>query len=130
MNKSTVGKPISYDILIKEQYSISDISKSISLFSRYIIPLSEDQGLWASYGIAGKHMKLFIDSYFEMSKIINQSNDDKKSDDKKPDEKNEVVGYSRFLLIREKNEFSDQIKEKFDQIFTDDITSLFNITFT
>lgn len=131
MNKSTVGNPISYENLIKEQHSVNDISKSISLFSRYLLPYSEDQGLWASYGIAGKHLKTLIDSFSSLSSLIKPVEvSDKKedSDVNKEEKKNEIAKYEQFLLIREKNEFSDQIKSKFDEIFTSEITSFFDIT--
>ncbi len=115
MNESTIGKPISYDDLIKEGSESDSISKSISLFSRYLLPFAEDQGLWASYGTAGNHIKLFLDSFKSMSMLV-------RGDVK------ESFSFAKFLLIKEKNDFSDQIVDKFNSIFTEDIIKYFDIT--
>mgnify|MGYP003852067881 CR=1 FL=1 len=43
------------------------------------------------------------------------------------EKKESISKYSEFLLIQERNEFSDDIKNKFDEIFTDDIQEYFII---
>lgn len=123
MNGSSVGKPVPYSDLIKEGMNVNDISKSISLFGRYVLAFKEDQGLWASYGIAGRHIRAFIDSFDSMSSIRNQSNQPSKETKESFD-----LSFDNFLLILEKNKFSDIISEKFDSIFTEDVVKNFEIS--
>jgi hypothetical protein len=118
LNKSTVGKPISFDDLIKEAMAINDVSKSISLVGRILISFKEDIGLAGSYGSAGKPLRDFVNSFNELEKNISKISSEKKES---------ISKYSEFLLIQERNEFSDDIKNKFDEIFTDDIQEYFII---
>jgi len=112
-NKETIGKPISFDDLIVENLEVSEIAKSISLFGRVILAFRDDLNLLDTYGSATSPMKLFIKSF---NFIDSQSS------------KKESFRYSNFLMIKERNEFSSQIKEKFDDIFTDDIRKHFEIS--
>jgi hypothetical protein len=118
LNKSTVGKPISFDDLIKEAMAINDVSKSISLVGRILISFKEDIGLAGSYGSAGKPLRDFVNSFNELEKNISKISSEKKES---------ISKYSEFLLIQERNEFSEDIKNKFDEIFTDDIQEYFII---
>lgn len=119
MNRITVGIPISYQELIKENYSVNDVSKSISLFGRVLLSFNNNKNLCEFYGIVGKHIITFIDTFKEMEGYISN---------RKEEDKKESLDYNRFILIREKNEFSDQIIDKFDSIFTDEVVSYFQIT--
>lgn len=118
LNKSTTGKPISFEELVKEAVNVNDVAKSISLFGRILLSFKEDMGLTGSYGSAIKPLKEFINKFSELEKLL-----------PKLSKKNEMISnYSRFLLIRERNEFSDQIKNKFDELFTEDVIKYFEIT--
>lgn len=112
-NKETIGKPILFDDLIVENLEVSEIAKSISLFGRIILAFKDDLNLLDTYGSATSPMKLFIKSF---NFIDSQSS------------KKESFGYANFLMIKERNEFSSQIKEKFDDIFTEDIRKHFEIS--
>lgn len=118
-NKSTVGKPISFEDLIKEAISINDVSKSVSLIARVLLAFKEDMGLTGSYGSAIKPLKTFIVSFSELEKTLPKISTEKKES---------LSRYSDFLMILEKNEFSEDIKSKFDEIFTEDIVKYFEIT--
>lgn len=118
MNRITVGKPISYQELIKEDI-INDVSKSISLFGRVLLSFDENRDICNSYGIVGKNILIFIDTYNKMVEFL--------SKDKDLGVK-ESLSFSNFILIREKNEYFDQIIDKFDSVFTNDIVSYFQIT--
>lgn len=118
LNKSTVGKPISFDDLIKESMTINDVSKSISLIGRIILSFKEDMGLVGSYGSAIKPVKNFINSFTELEKNISKITSQKKES---------LNRYNEFLLILEKNEFSEEIKNKFDEIFTEEVQEYFII---
>jgi hypothetical protein len=115
LNKSTVGTPISFESLIKEGVNINDLSKSISLFARVILAFKEDMSLVGSYGSVIKPMKSFINSFDVLTKTLPKLTNES------------VLGFSRFSKLNEKNEFSPQIKEKFDAIFTDDIKEMFTV---
>jgi len=119
LNKSTVGKPISFDDLVKEAMTINDVSKSVSLVGRIILSFKEDMGLIGSYGSVIKPLKDFINSFSELEKNISKISSEKKES---------VSRYSDFLLILEKNEFSDEIKDKFDEIFTEEVQEYFIIS--
>ncbi len=118
-NKSTVGKPISFEDLVKEDLSVNDTSKSISLMARVILSLKEDMGLIGSFGSAINPLKSFITSFSELEKNISKISTDKKES---------LHRYTNFSKIFEKNQYSDQIKEKFDEIFTTEIRSYFEIS--
>jgi hypothetical protein len=116
-NKSTTGKPISFEELVNEAVNVNDIAKSISLFGRILLAFEEDMGLTGNYGSAIKPLKEFINKFSELEKLLPSLS------------KNErISNYSRFLLIRERNEFSDEIKTKFDELFTEEIIGYFEIT--
>lgn len=124
MNRITVGKPISHQELITEiTHSVNDVSKSISLFGRILLSFGDNRDLCNSYGIVGKNILIFIDSFKSMEGYLSNNNIEDKieSDDKK-----ESFSYYRF--IREKNEFADQTIDKFDSVFTNEITSYFQIS--
>lgn len=121
MNRITVGKPISYSELVKESYSVNDVSKSISLFGRVLMAFDEKRDLCNSYGIVGKNILVFIDSFRSMENFLSEKKEDKK-------EISESVSLSYMNFILEKNEFTDQTIDKFDSIFTNDVISHFQIT--
>jgi hypothetical protein len=118
LNKSTVGKPISFEDLVKEDLNINDTSKSISLMGRVILSLKEDMGLVGSFGSAIKPLKSFITSFDELEKNISKISTEKKES---------LHRYTDFSIILERNEFSEDIKNKFDEIFTDEIKAYFEI---
>lgn len=118
-NKSTVGKPISFEDLVKEDLSVNDTSKSISLMARVILSLKEDMGLIGSFGSAINPLKSFITSFSELEKNISKISTDKKES---------LYRYTNFSKIFEKNQYSEQIKEKFNEIFTDEIKAHFEIS--
>jgi len=124
LNKSTVGKPISFDDLIKEAVNINDVSKSISLFGRVLLSYKEDMGLTGAYGSAISPLKSFINSFTELEKTLPKI----KSESNKEEVKESISKYDSFILLREKNEYSSQITEKFDEIFTEDVKNYFTIT--
>jgi len=124
LNKSTVGKPISFDDLIKEAVNVNDISKSISLFGRVLLSYKEDMGLTGGYGSAISPLKSFINSFTELEKTLPKI----KTESNKEEVKESISRYNNFILLKEKNEYSSQITEKFDEIFTEDIQKYFTIT--
>lgn len=106
INYSNIGNPITLSQLISEEQSIniSDVAKSISLFSRTVMAFKEDMGLLGAYGASykkegedaggvGNHIKLFINSVDNIVKTY-------------PSIKKEsiLVKYSDFLLIKEAEE--------------------------
>lgn len=117
MNRITIGKPISYQELIKEDI-VNDVSKSISLFGRVLLSFDENISICDSYGIVGKNILIFIDIYKKMVEFLS----------KDKEELRESFSFSNFILIREKNEYFDQIIDKFDSVFTNDVVSYFQIT--
>lgn len=116
-NKTTIGKPIDFESLIKESNNFSDVSKSISLFGRVLLAFKDDIGILDAYGSTGGYIKTFISSYGELEKLINVKNES-------------LLRYDRFISINEKNEFTNEIKEKFDNIFTPEVSEHFNISDT
>ena len=118
-NKSTVGKPISFEDLVKEDLSVNDTSKSISLMARVILSLKEDMGLIGSFGSAISPLKSFITSFSELEKNISKISTDKKES---------LYRYTNFSKIFEKNQYSEQIKEKFNEMFTEEVKSHFEIS--
>jgi hypothetical protein len=118
-NKSTVGKPISFEDLVKEDLSVNDTSKSISLMARVILSLKEDMGLIGSFGSAINPLKSFITSFSELEKNISKISTDKKES---------LHRYTNFSKIFEKNQYSEQIKEKFNEIFTEEVKAHFEIS--
>jgi len=101
LNKSTVGTVISFENLIKEAVNVNDISKSISLFARVILAL--------------KPLKTFISSFDLLDKTLPKLT------------KESVIRYSNFRQLNERNEFSSEIKDKFNEIFTEDVKELFSV---
>lgn len=104
LNETGIGKPIAFDDLIKEDVSsVSDISKSISLFGRILLSFSEDTGILGSYGDthnkdgkstggAGSNIKMFINSFSELKKSYPLL------------KKESVLNFSIFSLIKEAEE--------------------------
>ena len=124
LNKLTVGKPISFEELIKESVNINDVSKSISLFGRILLAFKEDLGLAGAYGKVTQPLNTFVTSFGKLEKMFQV-----KKDEVKPEEKKEsLLRYQGFLMLNEKNKFPAEIKSKFDEIFTKEIVEYFNIT--
>lgn len=118
-NNSTVGYPIPYQDLIKEGLIDSDIPKSISLLIKYILPIKSEPGILSFGHLRNSKSsieKLFT-SFENLKKYSRGSN-----------VKNEGLGFQDFIQILEKNKFVDQVKKKFDEIFTEDLVKEFNIT--
>ena len=106
INKITTGKPIEFDVLIKENEgsSVNDISNAISLMGRILLSFLGDMGLIGSYGSAINHIKSFIDSFNEMEKIyphIKKSNES-------------ILSYNKFILLNEADENTDDTKSNTD----------------
>ena len=118
-NNSTVGHPIPYQDLIKEGLIDNDIPKSISLLIKYILPIRSEPGI-LSFG----HLR---NSKSSIEKLFS-SLDNLKKYSNSSDVKNESLGFQDFIQILEKNKFVDQVKKKFDEIFTEDLVKEFNIT--
>jgi len=124
MNKSTVGKEVPYDQLIKEEVesipsSYNDIPKAISLISRYILPVRDHKDVLKDKVEEIKIISLFIDSFSKLEELL-------KKQKKQPDEKKEsLLRYQGFLMLNEKNKFPAEIKSKFDEIFTKEIVEYF-----
>lgn len=115
LNVDSIGKPIDFKTLISESTSdinLSDVSKSISLFGRSILAFSDDIGLLDAYGSSNKHVKSFISSFNSLKKntIHNES----------------ILSYLMFVEGQTHN--NDEIKDKFDELFTEEVTSYFNIS--
>lgn len=145
-NESTIGKPITYDELIKEtkidQQDLLKVAKHISLLSRIVLAMKEDLGITGSFGLAGDYLKNFIKSYEEMKKIYPKIKDikfsfsdkveakeksqDKKEDkdkDKDKDKKNDsrltILDYRKFRLFEE---LEDEEEDEEDPDFSDEDT--------
>ena len=80
-NKSTVGKPISFDDLIKEGLYDNDMPKAISLLGKTLLSFNEDLGLSGAYGSRGRDpktgqalgtnpIKVFVDSFNTLEKTL------------------------------------------------------------
>ena len=118
LNKSTTGKPISFEELIKEAVNVNDVSKSISLFGRILLSFKEDMGLTGSYGSAISPLKKFVNSFFELEKLV----------PKLKKESVVITSYNNFLILEKTEgvEYS-KIEEKFNEIFDEDIQKMFEI---
>jgi len=124
LNKSTVGaNPMKFDDLIKEAESIptsyNDIPKAISLVSRVILSFKEDMGLLGALGDANSSIKLFVNSFDEMSKIYPNLKAKKKEEPKKEEEKtpeaqnaSRLYNYSKFLSLNEADEDQPEMEKE------------------
>ena len=124
LNKSTVGKPISFDELIKEEAGVipaeyQNISKSVSILSRIIMAFEGDMGLLGALGESKSSMELFIKSYNEMGSIL------PKIEPKKVEVQNasKVFNYSNFLSINEADEEIKDENETDTEIKSDEVKS-------
>lgn len=125
--KGGVNKAITYDELIKEGLVDNDIPKSISLFGRYILPFRDGLGLLEYLKPSENFIKEFIKSFDELNKFLTpEDNKEEKSND--GESKKESLRYSNFVLLLEKNKFSDQISKKFDELFTSDVVGYFQVS--
>ena len=108
INLDNVGKPISYQELVKERkdylVSINDVSKSISLFNRYLLPLKEKMDVLQKFGEVGEHIKEYINCFYELKNLYSN---------KETHEQNEliVLDYSSFSLIKESD---DDVEKNLD----------------
>jgi len=128
MNKSTVGKEVPYDQIIKEEVesipsSYNDIPKAISLISRYILPVRDHKDVLKDKVEEIKIISLFIDSFSKLDELL-------KKQKNQPEEikKESLVGYSKFLILLEDSKYHNQILEKFNELFTDEIRKTFEIS--
>ena len=124
LNKSTVGaNPMKFDDLIKEAESIptsyNDIPKAISLVSRVILSFKEDMGLLGALGDANSSIKLFVNSFDEMSKIYPNLKAKKKEEPNKEEQKtpeaqnaSRLYNYSKFLSLNEADEDQPEMEEE------------------
>jgi hypothetical protein len=186
-NKSTVGKPISFDDLIKEGIYDNDLPKAISLFGKILLSFNEDLGLASAYGSRGRDpktgqalgtnpVKVFVNSFNSLEKTLPKLGGVKteyksgdtvkykltkggegekeitkvegdrfffksksgeelsaplKSITGKVEKKQEsvITNYGNFKKIFEKTEGVDydEVSEKFDELFTDEIIKKFSI---
>lgn len=129
MNKSTVGKEIPYDQLIKEEVdpiptSYNDIPKAISLISRYILPVRDHKDILKDKVEEIKVISSFIDSFGELENLLKKSST-RPSEESKTES---LVGYSKFLILLENSKYHSQILEKFNELFTDEIKKTFQIS--
>lgn len=120
LNENTIGKPIPFENLIKEDYNLVDpkynsIPKSVSLFIKVITPLKEDKGLIGTFGAASQPIKELIESYTalksmypELPKLKSKKKEegDKKEDNKKSQETSDSKTKQR------------DVKSRFDQSVT------------
>jgi len=107
-NKKTVGAEIKLEDVLKESLSINDFSKSISLFLRVVLVFNEDSGILGAFGSAKTPMLGIINSFNNLEKSFKNNEN--------------IFLYNKFILIKERNEFSSSIKSKFDEIFSDKIS--------
>jgi hypothetical protein len=132
LNRLTVGKEIPYTELIKEAEvvptSYNDIPKAISLVSRYILPLRENVNKIEDVNVQ-KVLSDFIKSFDSLIQL--HQNAEKKEEPKKEVEevkKESILKYTGFKAILEKNQYHQQIREKYDELITEDVTKYFIIT--
>lgn len=118
LNKSTTGNPISFEELIKETVNVNDVAKSISLFGRILLSFKEDMGLTGSYGSAISPLKKFVNSFFELEKLV----------PKLKKESVVITSYNNFLILEKTEglEYS-KIEEKFNEIFDENTKKIFQI---
>lgn len=101
-NKLNVGKPVSFEELIKEGLYDTDLPKSISLFGRILLSFNEDLGLASAYGSRGRDpkngkslgtnpIKIFVDSFNQLEKLMPKLKPSEKSEYKVGD----VVKYQK-----------------------------------
>ena len=72
-NRQTLGLPVKFEDLIKENFSWSDymnkIPKGVSMFLKYIIGLRNEMGLVGAFGVAASPIKVIITSYINMQQL-------------------------------------------------------------
>lgn len=132
LNRLTVGKEISYTELIKEAEAVptsyNDIPKAISLVSRYILPLRGNVNKVEDVNVQ-KVLSDFIKSFDSLIQL--HQNVEKKEEPKKEVEevkKESILKYTGFKDILEKNQYHQQVREKYDELITDGVTKYFIIT--
>jgi hypothetical protein len=186
-NKSTVGKPIAFDDLIKEGLYDNDMPKAISLFGKVLLSFNEDLGLAGAYGSRGRDasgkplgtnpLKVFVESFNALEKTLSKLGGSKKSEYKSGDivkyklskggegekeiikiegdrfffkskdgkelsallksitgkvekkQESVITKYDSFRKLFEKTEGVDydEVSNKFDELFTDEIIEKFQI---
>jgi len=141
LNKSTVGaNPMKFDDLIKEAEAIptsyNDIPKAISLVSRVILSFKEDMGLLGALGDANPHIKLFVNSFDEMSKIYPNLKAKKKEEPKKEEEKtpeaqnaSRLFNYSKFLSINEADDVVPELDSETEKSENDEVKTAWSNEF-
>jgi hypothetical protein len=115
MNEATVGKPISFEELIKEaeqSISYSDISKSISLIARIILAFREDMGLVNALTDAKECLNKFIKSFNQLKKLYPSLKKEKKED---KEEKNESFIHNYFSFVNEADDIEMETDEDTDK---------------
>jgi hypothetical protein len=134
-NVNTTAKPLTYDELVKEDLTQSQISndlpKSISLFLRAILPLKENMGLLEYIPKIKDFTKNVLDSFSKMSEFLvkdTKSSDDPKKDEDQKKQESSNLSWENFLLVLEKSRYQNQIIEKFNEIFTDEVTKDFQVS--
>lgn len=118
LNESTVGKPISIDELIKEAEQIAtsynDIPKAISLISKNLLLLKENENLLAKMGNASVPIKNIISAYYKLKELLPSL--------KGKEVKNEsLLNYYKFINEKDEvkikeNTIHHKIKEYWDKM--------------
>jgi hypothetical protein len=111
-NESTIGKPLSFQELIKEavdvqQTEYAPIIKSISVLARVLLAFKEDMGLLQSMGELKKPITQFIQSYDNAKKVLPEIKE-------KSEKKNES------FRIFEAEESEDRVKKNWRIEFSEE----------
>jgi hypothetical protein len=131
LNRLTVGKELLYNDIIKEAEvvptSYNDIPKAISLVSRYILPLRENLDKISDVNVQ-KVLSDFIKSFDSLIQIHKTQNVESEKTNQSEVKKESILNYSNFKSVLEKNQYHQQIREKYDELIADDVTKYFIIT--
>ena len=123
-NESTIGKPISFEELIKEKLEVLTAAKQISILARVLLSFKKDLGLAKLFGKAGEHIVNFIKQYNNLkelySYLINFEKEfeaqEEEEEESKKENRNFIYSYKKFRLFEElEDEEEDEDKEEEDE---------------
>lgn len=118
-NRQTLGRPVKFEDLIKENFSWSDymnkIPKGVSMFLKYIIGLKNEMGLVGAFGVAASPIKVIITSYINMQqlweKVKRENKKLAKSSKSKEQDKEDDEKEKKEEKDKEEVELSDDLKD-------------------
>jgi hypothetical protein len=125
-NEETIGKPLSFQELIKEAINVQQteyapIIKSISVLARVLLAFKDDMGLLQSMGELKKPITQFIESYDNAKKTLPEIKEEKKED------KNESLRIFEAEEGQPQSEGEDKVKKSWRNEFSEEEEKKYNV---